>query len=296
MDINMKRLSECTFNEALLAWNDGFQGYFTDATMTLATYTARLGGEGLSPDHSVVAFADGKPVGCVINGIREIDGKKVAWNGGTAVAPDYRRQGVGKALIEATLAVYREEGVDVATLEAIAENEKAIALYEQMGYITVDLLVFLQHNGKLESSTFIKEENKRFGVKRGIPQDVRALSFYKGMSPWQTQWASVRDGESMILMDGDTEVGYVLYKRVFDKLGKPASIVLYQIEAEPNHLDEEDILRFGLSKVFAPLDAEVKRTTMNLPESHLKAVQILKEYGFTPAIGQVYMIKDMKGL
>jgi hypothetical protein len=98
----------------------------------------------------------------------------------------------------------------------------------------------------------------------------------------------------MILMDGDTEAGYVLYKRVFDKLGKPASIVLYQIEAETDHPDSEDILRFGLAKAFAPLDAEDKRTTMNLPASHVKAVQLLTECGFAPAIDQVYMIKQMK--
>jgi hypothetical protein len=34
MDINIKRLSECTFNEALQAWNEGFKGYYSDATMT----------------------------------------------------------------------------------------------------------------------------------------------------------------------------------------------------------------------------------------------------------------------
>ena len=42
-----------------------------------------LSWEGLSPRLSVVAFKNNEPVGIVKNGIREIDGKKVAWNCGT---------------------------------------------------------------------------------------------------------------------------------------------------------------------------------------------------------------------
>src|SRR5690606_28819443 len=129
---------------AVEAWNKGFEGYYFDATTTVDQFTNRMVLEGLSPSLSILAFDCDKPVGLILNGVRMIDGKKVAWNGGTGVAKDYRRNGVGKQLMDATLAIYEEEGVQIATLEAIKQNEKAIKLYENKGYKIVDELVHLQ--------------------------------------------------------------------------------------------------------------------------------------------------------
>ncbi|MCK9910183.1 GNAT family N-acetyltransferase, partial [Microbacteriaceae bacterium K1510] len=116
--ITIKRLSECTFEEGTKAWNRGFEGYYFDATSTVDRFTARLGMEGLSPALSVVGFVDGEPVGLVLTGVRTIDGKKVAWNGGTGVATEFRHQGVGRELMAALLEIYRQEGIHMAILEA----------------------------------------------------------------------------------------------------------------------------------------------------------------------------------
>ena len=108
--IEIRRMSECTWKEAVGVWNEGFQDYFADVKMDADTFTARLAREGLSPDLSIVAFHDGRPVGILLNGIRSIAGKRMAWNGGTAVVPRRRRSGVGKALLEAAIRIYRENG------------------------------------------------------------------------------------------------------------------------------------------------------------------------------------------
>lgn len=50
------------------------------------------------------------------------------------VAPDARRHGVGKALIEAALATAREAGARACFLEVAVDNEGAIALYERLGF------------------------------------------------------------------------------------------------------------------------------------------------------------------
>jgi hypothetical protein len=60
------------------AWNKGFEGYYFDMATTPEAFKKRGEQEGLSPDLSVVAFESGKPVGIVRNGLREINGKKVA--------------------------------------------------------------------------------------------------------------------------------------------------------------------------------------------------------------------------
>ncbi|MGH9881544.1 MAG: GNAT family N-acetyltransferase, partial [Pyrinomonadaceae bacterium] len=47
--------------------------------------------------HSFIAFVEGKPVGFLLNGIRNNSGGKFAWNGGTAVVPAFRGKGVGRS-------------------------------------------------------------------------------------------------------------------------------------------------------------------------------------------------------
>ena len=54
--ITCKRLSQCTLQDALIAWNKGFEGYDFDMTLTLEAFLNRLVFENLSPALSIVAF------------------------------------------------------------------------------------------------------------------------------------------------------------------------------------------------------------------------------------------------
>lgn len=54
-----------------------------------------------------------------------------------AVAPEYRRRGVGAALTEALAAALQARGVAALTLEVRASNAPAIALYEKLGFVQV---------------------------------------------------------------------------------------------------------------------------------------------------------------
>jgi ribosomal protein S18 acetylase RimI-like enzyme len=50
------------------------------------------------------------------------------------VAPDYRGEGVGGALLRAAECALREAGADAVALEALADNERARAFYADHGY------------------------------------------------------------------------------------------------------------------------------------------------------------------
>jgi len=54
-----------------------------------------------------------------------------------AVAPEHRRQGIGRALIVRLLVEAERQGLAFVTLEVRASNEAAIALYQQLGFVTV---------------------------------------------------------------------------------------------------------------------------------------------------------------
>ena len=51
-----------------------------------------------------------------------------------AVLPAYRRQGVGRAMLLAVISAAQAEGCGKVTLELVAANAKARALYESLGF------------------------------------------------------------------------------------------------------------------------------------------------------------------
>jgi GNAT superfamily N-acetyltransferase len=72
----------------------------------------------------VLAWVNERPVDFILNGARTIEGKRIAWNGGKGVVPGYRRNGIGRRMMEACLAVYRAHDIDNAYLEAIAQKTR----------------------------------------------------------------------------------------------------------------------------------------------------------------------------
>ena len=93
--------------------------------LTLDRFLARISSGGISPEHSFIAFIEGKPVGFLLNGIRNNSGGKFAWNGGTAIVPVIRGKKVGRSLVNAALDLYERASVNVATLEVIKNNQAA---------------------------------------------------------------------------------------------------------------------------------------------------------------------------
>lgn len=51
-----------------------------------------------------------------------------------AVAPDYRRQGIGEQLVNELVAYLRQKGIIVLLLEVRVSNAPAIALYEKLDF------------------------------------------------------------------------------------------------------------------------------------------------------------------
>ena len=137
-------MNTCSFQTAHEAWNAGFKGYFVDLTLPLDRFLQRLSFENISLEHSLIAFEQNKPVGFLLNAFRISRDEKIAWNGGTGVAPDMRGKGVGKALVAAAIEVYKGESVYMTFLEAIQGNDSAIALYKHNGYHVFDKLTNLQ--------------------------------------------------------------------------------------------------------------------------------------------------------
>ncbi|WP_188456990.1 GNAT family N-acetyltransferase [Virgibacillus oceani] len=295
MMITVKKLSECSLNDALTAWNLGFEDYYVKINFTIDQFVGRMAMEDLSPNLSVVAFDDDKPIGIIKSGIRVMDGKKVAWNGGTAVVKAYRKKGVAKQLMHHLLALYKDEQVSLATLEAIKENKMAIALYQGFGYMKKDELANFSLNGS-QKVQMNASWGTNYTIESVLPQEVGKLSFYKELNPWQTHWKSVPNAEAILARDAYSNdvVGYAYFRRTYDDSFNHKRTVLYQCEADPNHADQESITKLLLTGIFGDFSNRIDRVVVNVPrKGSTTTYKMLEEIGFEITVKQVFMVNDM---
>jgi GNAT superfamily N-acetyltransferase len=286
--LKIKRLKDCEISEAVEAWNAGFEGYYFDLTMTVEKFIARMASEGLSDELSVVAFWNDKPVGLIVNGLREFQGELIGWNGGTAVDKAYRSKGIGRRMLEATLDILEEKNVKVSTLEAISENKGAIALYQSLGYDIIDHLECLE---KKEGQIISVVSSNVFQMKRVSPEEIGNLSFYQGKNPWQTHWQSVMGGEALIAEDAfGNAIGYAYFRKNLSENGIHTGTTLYQCEADRSRSDQKEIIQFLLAEAFHTSSDQIRHYVPNLPRLSSSTTHgVLKEMGFEPIVHLVYM-------
>ncbi len=112
------------FSDAELAtlFTRGYEGYYVPVDVDESVLRFMIDSWDLDLTRSRVA----PDVGLCNLGVRGDRG----WIGGIAVVPAHRRQGVGRALLEAVL----EVAPPVVTLEVLEQNEPAIRLYENLGF------------------------------------------------------------------------------------------------------------------------------------------------------------------
>ena len=288
--MKIKKLSQVTLEEAVTAWNKGFEGYIVPIKMDIQAFVNRMASEGLSPEKSIVAFMHGEPCGIIMNGFREINGRKIAWNGGTGIAPQYRGKGLSEAMMSEVLSIYKAENAHTAVLEAIEENERAIKLYKKAGYAITDQLLYL--NMKLTHNEMGSLMERHLSLKKIYPEQLQLLSFYDSDAAWQCQWQSARQGESAVLMSEDgKEEGYILYKRVLDAGGRTDRIIIYQLKFTVGSAYEA-MTESILGQLFLDQDNSIDFTAVNISASN-PASQALLKMGFEKKIGQVMMKKTL---
>lgn len=95
-----------------------------------------------NPETCFVALADGKIVGAIMVGN---DGRR-GYIYHTAVHADYRKRGIGRALVEAALSSLRRLGINKVALVVFARNESANEFWRKIGFTTREDLVYRNKN------------------------------------------------------------------------------------------------------------------------------------------------------
>lgn len=163
--------AEFAVNELADVFTRGYEGYFLPMEVDAPTMQLFVDLWDIDLARSRVAL-----LGDDLSGIANlaVRGDR-AWVAGIGVAPEARRHGVGRALMEAILA----EAPPTVTLEVLEQNEPAIALYRQLGFETSRILEVWSLTAELPPADAREVDARPLG-----PADL----------PWQRADASLPDG------------------------------------------------------------------------------------------------------
>ena len=109
---------------ALMSDTPGVVVRAADSPEAIGRYLVR------NPGLSLVAESDGRPVGCLLCGH---DGRR-GYLHHVVVSPAYRRQGVGRALVEHALGGLAAAGIAKTHIDVFADNSAALAFWQRIGW------------------------------------------------------------------------------------------------------------------------------------------------------------------
>ena len=129
-EIIARPLAETNVAHAAAAMEHCFQGYIVPVRTTPESWERRFRGEHLDPFASRVYERDGSAVAVLFICRR-------GWTsrvGGMAVAPEARRTGLGRRVMQDAVADARARGDHALLLEVIEQNTPAVKLYRSLGF------------------------------------------------------------------------------------------------------------------------------------------------------------------
>ncbi len=132
--MNFSTLDKLSLGQLTELFNKAFAEYFVKTELTPEILQDKIESEDIHLDLSIGLFDNEKPVGFMLHGLRNLSGKKIAYNAGTGVLKTYRGQNATVKMYEQQISVLKQNGVSEIELEAIAQNIPAIKSYEKAGF------------------------------------------------------------------------------------------------------------------------------------------------------------------
>lgn len=116
------------------AFLKAFSDYPVHMEMSFAQFEKMLKRKGFDPHVSVGAFNEDCVVGFILNGCRKWNGKATAYDVGTGVIPQFRKQGITKHMLQIAKQQFRDLGAEQYILEVLTSNTSAANIYRKNGF------------------------------------------------------------------------------------------------------------------------------------------------------------------
>jgi ribosomal protein S18 acetylase RimI-like enzyme len=130
----VKNLKYTAFDIIADCFLKSFENYFVKVPTDKNYYKNRWKIAKVDYALSYGMFDGEKLVGFILNAIDKRNGKKIAFNTGTGVLPEYRGKRIVKSIYNFAIPDLKIKGVAKCSLEVIVENTKAIKSYQSIGF------------------------------------------------------------------------------------------------------------------------------------------------------------------
>ena len=131
MDIRLRPADHVEVGVRAALINAAYADYYVPMHLTADSMRSMDGLYDVDLARSVAAYARNEPVGMALLSRRGDRG----WISGVGVPPVWRRRGIGRLLMETVLERAGAAGIRQVTLEVIAQNSAARALYTALGFV-----------------------------------------------------------------------------------------------------------------------------------------------------------------
>lgn len=149
--IKIKQLTSTSIEEIHEAFSRAFADYVEPFDLTKDQLQYMIERRGCDFNLSVGAFHEDKLVGLTLNGMGEWNGKRTAYDTGTGVVKEFRKQGIATKMFVESLPILKEHGISQYLLEVICENTSAFELYKKAGFKVVrNFDYFIAEKGNLK--------------------------------------------------------------------------------------------------------------------------------------------------
>ena len=266
--MQFKTLQYTDVNEVVNCLVKSFAGYYVPMPSDVSFWEKRFYNARVDWALSWGAFVGDKLVGFVINAIDLENGVLTAYNTGTGVLPSFR----GQRIVDKMYAFGMEDlifnGVQRCSLEVIDQNNRAIGVYQRIGFSLGHKLFCFK--GALEYSGEVEIKEISLGKKEADMVDHHYS--------WDNRSTTIRMSGDIYKMfevqsiDNDSAVGYFIIN--------PDNGYLAQVESSTNAWK---LLFEGISQ----LTSDIKIN--NVSENRFELLKFLKEPRFENTINQYTM-------
>jgi len=187
--IDIKNLNKISFEQLANCFNKAFSDYIVPVSVTSEYLKYRSKRQLIDFNLSYGAFAGDDLVGLVLIGVSESSEGKRLYNGGTGVIPEYRGRGLTKQIFSEVLTKARiDNSISGLSLEVIKGNDRALKIYEEIGFNAIRTLNFYSGYIKLNSDKNIQGILIRDFDLKEVEQLIPLWDF---IPAWENGWDAI---------------------------------------------------------------------------------------------------------
>lgn len=272
----LNNISNETLHKVFL---DAFSDYQVKIDLPFWKFQQMLQRRGYHSEISIGAFEEERLIGFVLNGLRNWNGKATAYDLGTGVVAEFRRQGITSDMLLHIKKQLQVNQVEQYLLEVIKSNQSAVQLYQKQGFeIQREFSCFQLDKDKFISKTSCKVER----IKR---IDLEQLKEFWDFKPsWQNSIASI----------GTMPDAFIYYIVRFENIIVGYGIIDKKTGDIPQIAVNKNYRGNGIaSSIMTEIvkNSESQKISVLNVETQLKPIEdFLVKSGFTYQVGQYEML------